>query len=390
MKKITLAFSLLLTMSLQSQTLVSAYKERVDMALQTNINTYLQEFASFGIKRTGTAANTSALNWIKGKYESFGYNASQIQEDPFTFGTTNSKNLVVTKIGTKYPNTFVIVCGHFDTVTGPGVNDNGSGTSAILEAARILKDIPTEYSIKFIHFSGEEQGLYGSTHFANNVVFSNGVRQFDIKLVFNLDQVGGKQGNNNSSIKCEKDTSGQTTNNAASAAVTQELAVCTSLYSPLQTVISNAYSSDYMPFENNGEIITGFYENTRSNTEHTVNDTYANVDKTFVFNVTKAAIGAIQHFAIATSETLATVDCTVEQMFQSLKIAPNPAREKLNIQFTNSALKNFDIEITDANGKMLIKKKNSSTIDVSKLLPGVYFVTVTIDGASETRKVFIK
>jgi aminopeptidase YwaD len=51
----------------------------------------------------------------------------------------------------------VIICGHYDTIT-VRVSDNGSGTSIILEAARILKDVPTEYSIKFIHFSGEEQG----------------------------------------------------------------------------------------------------------------------------------------------------------------------------------------------------------------------------------------
>ena len=41
-----------------------------------------------------------------------------------------------------------------------------------MEIARILKDVPTEYSIKFIHFTGEEQGLLGSKNFVTNVVNS--------------------------------------------------------------------------------------------------------------------------------------------------------------------------------------------------------------------------
>ncbi|WP_435525179.1 M28 family peptidase [Chryseobacterium indoltheticum] len=72
------------------------------------------------------------------------------------------------------------------------MSDNGSGTAILLEAARILKDVPTEYSVKFIHFSGEEQGLVGSNHYVNNVVFSNNVRQLNLKVVFNIDQVGAK------------------------------------------------------------------------------------------------------------------------------------------------------------------------------------------------------
>ncbi len=84
------------------------------------------------------------------------------------------------------------------------MSDNGSGTSILLEAARILKDVPTEYSIKFIHFSGEEQGLKGSYHYADNIAYQGSIRNLDIKLVFNIDQVGGQIGNNNTTITCEK------------------------------------------------------------------------------------------------------------------------------------------------------------------------------------------
>ncbi|SIP88176.1 aminopeptidase YwaD [Chryseobacterium sp. RU37D] len=389
MKKLTtLLFISLTTYSFQAQSFIQAYKNRADQVSQTNITTMLQEFESMGVKTTGSAANTTALNWLKTKYQSYGYTAGQISEDPFTFGgNISSKNLIITKQGTTYPNTYVIICGHYDTVTGPGVSDNGSGTSIILEAARILKDIPTQYSIKFIHFSGEEQGLEGSGHYADNIVFQNNVRQLDIRLVFNLDQVGGKIGNNNNAIKCESDQSGLTSNDAQSLAFTQQLANCTTLYSPLGTVMSNAYSSDYIPFEQNGDIITGFYENIRSHNEHTINDTFANVDPTYVFNVGKAAVGALQHFAVATT-VLGTHDAVANSL-ESVKIYPNPAKDILNVELPND-IKNFNLEITDLSGRLILNKENGKKINVSGITNGTYLCTIKANNKKAIRKIIIE
>jgi aminopeptidase YwaD len=387
-KLTTFLFLSLTTYSLQAQSLVQAYKNRADQVSQTNITTILQEFGNLGVKTTGSTANTDALNWLKSKYLSYGYAASQMSEDSFTFGSNvNAKNLIITKTGTVYPDTYVIICGHYDTITGPGVSDNGSGTSIILEAARILKDIPTEYSIKFINFSGEEQGLLGSNHYANNVVFQNGTRQLNVRLVFNIDQVGGKLGNVNTAIKCESDQSGQTGNNAASLSFTQQLATCTTLYSPLQTVMSNAYSSDYMPFEANGDIITGFYENIRSYNEHTVNDTFANVDPTYVFNVGKAAVGALQHFAVATTSLLGTNE-TAANTLELIKIYPNPAKDFLNIELPKD-VKNFNLEITDLNGRLILTNENETKINVSGLVNGAYLCTIKANDKVAVRKIII-
>jgi aminopeptidase YwaD len=378
--------------SFNAQTLIQAYKNRADLVSQPNITANLQDFSNLGVKTTGSVNNANTLAWIKGKYTSYGYSASQIVEDPFTFGSTSSKNLVVTKTGTVYPNKYVIICGHYDTVTGPGTSDNGSGTSAILEVARILKDVPTEYSIKFIHFSGEEQGLYGSSHYANNVAYQSGVKKLDIKLVFNLDQVGGQSGNVNTKIICEKDTGGQSGNNAASKTITDQLAACTTLYSPLQTSISNAYSSDYMPFEQKGYVITGFYEYTRSYNEHTVDDTFANVDPVYVFKVTKAAVGAMQHFATASS-TVAAVSSAREKpvkTLESIKMYPNPVKDILTIEVPDSNTKSFTVEITDLTGKSVLKEENKTQVNVSSLINGVYLCTVKTENTSVTRKIMIE
>ncbi|PQA93074.1 leucyl aminopeptidase [Chryseobacterium shigense] len=394
MKKTITILSVLLAVSAsKAQSFIQAYQDRANLVSQTNITTNLQQFSNLGIKTTGSANNANALTWIKNKYISYGYSASQIVEDPFTFGSTSSKNLVITKTGTVYPNKYVIICGHFDSINGPGVNDNGSGTSIILEAARILRNVPTEYSIKFIHFSGEEQGLRGSTHYVNNVAYQNGVRVLDIKLVFNLDQVGGVMGNNNNTVYCDQDQAGPTSNNAAAAAVTQQLRNCTALYSPLQTAVDPAEDTDYIPFERKGEIITGFFERIRSTYPHTSNDTFANTDPVYIFKIGKATVGALQHFAVATSASslvMKTKEAVSAHSLESVSIYPNPSKDTVNIELPDTSIKDFSFEITELSGKVLLKKNNETKINVSGLPEGAYMGIIKADGQTAVRKILIE
>ncbi|MBO9691246.1 M28 family peptidase [Chryseobacterium sp.] len=388
MKKITTFLCTALIMqSIGAQSFIQAYKDRADMVTQANITSNLQEFANLGIKTTGSTANANTLTWIKNKYLSYGYNASQIEESPFTFGSTSSKNLIITKTGTLYPNKYVIICGHFDTIYGPGVNDNGSGTSIILEAARILKNVSTEYSIKFIHFSGEEQGLKGSSYYVNNVVYQGGVRKLDIKLVFNLDQVGGVKGNNNNTVYCDEDQGGLSSNNAASAAVTQQLRNCTALYSPLQTAVDPAADTDYIPFEQKGEVITGFFERIRSSYPHSSKDTFTNMDPVYVYNIGKATVGALQHFAAA-STTMSKA--ASKNALETAKIYPNPAQNILNIELPDSRETNFSFEISNSIGRTMLKVNNERKIDVSRLPNGVYIGVLKVGDQTLVKNIMIE
>lgn len=296
-KLITTALLVLWITPSKAQVFIRKYQDRVDQVSKANITANLQSFEKLGVKTTGSAENDNALEWIRKQYLSYGYQEDQITEDPFSIGKQKSKNLIITKKGTVYPDQYIIVCGHFDSINGPGVNDNGSGTSIILEAARILKDAPTGYSIKFIHFSGEEQGLYGSRHYVNEVVYTGKRRNIDIKMVLNLDQVGGKKGMFNDTVFCDEDRDGSSKNNAASAQATRELMKCTALYSPLKADTDPAEDSDYISFEKKGEVITGFFEYLRSDLPHTQDDTFANTDVMYVYNIGKATVGALQHFA---------------------------------------------------------------------------------------------
>ncbi len=391
-KRTILSFILISSVQIsKAQTFIQAYKDRVEQISQANINSSLQEFEALGVKRTGTTQNTNAFNWIKNKYTSFGYSTSDFFEHSWTASGYSSKNLIVTKTGTLYPNKFVIVCGHFDSINGPGTNDNGSGTSIILELARILKDVPTEYSIKFIHFSGEEQGLLGSSRYVSQIV--NGTSpKMDIKVVVNLDQVGGLKNKINNKLYHDKDQSSPTSNNSAAATAVQELANCTLLYSPLSVEYDNAENTDYVPFQQNGEVITGYfeYEGGYNNPYvHTANDLYANMDPVYVFNIGKAAIGAVQHFAVASTTALAVEESSISKKMESVEFYPNPASKVLNLKIDNN-IKTFKVEITDVSGKHILNSENQSQIDITTLKPGVYFARVISADQQSTRKIIVQ
>lgn len=353
----------------------------VDQVQASRIETNLTSFVNFGEKELGSTAANNAFNWLKGLYQSWSYTSIE-QQAVNAFGQTGY-NLIVTKTGTTYPNTYIVVDAHYDTLNGPGANDNGSGTVVLLEMARILKDIPTEYSIKFIHFTAEEWGLVGSRKYVEDIVIP---QNLDIKLVFNIDQVGGVAGEVNNKINCERDESQPNSNNSASHYATNELKNLMELYSNLETNISNAYGSDYVPFQEEGYVITGLYEYNESPYPHSSQDTMDRVDLDFILEVAKGSLGAVSYFAKAFDNM-----ATVENQQISFQILPNPAGDKVEIQHSFSG--NVQVQLTDLNGKVLLNQgfdRNKFQLNTTHFPNGIYLVQLIQNGKISTEKLIIQ
>lgn len=96
----------------------------------------------------------------------------------FTTSTQGIYDNVVGELtGTTRPEEIFIIGAHYDTTTGnprPGGDDNGSGTAAIVELARILSQYQFESTIRLIGFNTEEDGLKGSSNYVSNVVIPGG------------------------------------------------------------------------------------------------------------------------------------------------------------------------------------------------------------------------
>ncbi len=98
-----------------------------------------------------------------------------------------TSNVIAEKTG-KNDDNVVMAGGHLDSVfEGPGINDNGSGSAALLEAAEQLANIKPQNTMRFAWWGAEESGLIGSTNYVNGLSQAEKDR---IALYLNFDMVG--------------------------------------------------------------------------------------------------------------------------------------------------------------------------------------------------------
>ncbi|MBM7714908.1 hypothetical protein JOC94_001880 [Bacillus thermophilus] len=142
-----------------------------------------------GPRVTGTEQEKQAAQYIKTEFEKMGYEVST-QEFDIRGGQKSQNVIAVNKPkGISNPE-LVYVTAHYDSVSrSPGANDNGSGTSTMLELARAMKHLETTKEIRFVAFGAEEIGLVGSRYYVGQLPAGDIERSI---ANFNLDMVGTK------------------------------------------------------------------------------------------------------------------------------------------------------------------------------------------------------
>ena len=104
----------------------------------------------------------------------------------------SGRNITADITGIVHPERIWLVGGHLDSTstvpysTAPGADDNASGTAATLALAEILHDLHFADTIRFVHFTGEEQGMWGSKVYARDLQISGA----QVMGYINLDMIG--------------------------------------------------------------------------------------------------------------------------------------------------------------------------------------------------------
>jgi len=184
-----------------------------------SLKSYDHTLVSFGTRQTmsDTVSSTrgigAARRWIISKFNSFSAVDPdfKVYEDEFTLNNVPRIN-IPTKLVNVYGilwgkegenGRYIIISGHMDsrctdimnyTSDAPGADDDGSGVSLSIEAARVFtaNHFKPNANIIFMCFDGEEQGLYGSEHFASDARKKN----MSIIADLNNDIVGAVRGGN--------------------------------------------------------------------------------------------------------------------------------------------------------------------------------------------------
>jgi len=121
----------------------------------------------------------------------------------------------------------------------------------------------------------------------------------------------------------------------------------------LLTEISFAYSSDYMPFQANENIITGLFEKNQSPHPHTPTDNIGNMDVNYVYEITQATIGASLYFAVAHQFDVGIESSTT---ISRIQVYPNPAKEQLTVNLGNLPLENTTLQLINIVGEIVLEK----------------------------------
>src|SRR5438093_13177189 len=184
-----------------------------------NIERTIRKLVSFGTRNTLSDQNDpnrgigAARDWLYSEFQKAAAESGgrmtvekQTFEQPRAARVpqpTMLTNIVATLKGTQAESSsrVYVVSGHYDSMCSsptdakcdaPGANDDASGTAAVLEMARVMAKYQFDATIIFMTVPGEEQGLFGAIHFAEEAKKSN----MDIEAMFTNDIIRSSFGGN--------------------------------------------------------------------------------------------------------------------------------------------------------------------------------------------------
>ena len=222
MKKLFILTAFLLSINiLSAQTTIVRDPEIEAMVKEVNpdsLQSYIRAMVAFGTRSTVSSTSDkkkgigAARNWVLATFNRFAAASGgrlTAFVDTSTYAGDGKRvktdislgNTVATLKGTDpNDNRIFIISGHLDsrridvmdgTNDAPGANDDGSGSAAVIECARVMSRHAFPATIIFVTVSGEEQGLLGSTYMAKKARSQN----WNIEAVLNNDIMGSNNSN---------------------------------------------------------------------------------------------------------------------------------------------------------------------------------------------------
>jgi hypothetical protein len=181
-----LAFSVAKPPALQAPNLPPAFDGPTAASLATDLASRYPD------RRPGTPGAAGAAAWFRRQLEPYGFD---VRTDRFTATIRGHRetlvNLVAEKVGLS-PGEIVVMAHRDDSGAGTGLNNNASGTAALVELARsyaptaAAQRVSLPYSLVFVSTDGSAAGARGAAHFAAEPQ----TRQ-NVLAVVNLDSIGG-------------------------------------------------------------------------------------------------------------------------------------------------------------------------------------------------------
>ena len=307
----------------------------VSQVSEANITATLKKLESFQTRNIYSSQDDpqhgigAARRWIRSQFQSYSprlavsFDEHGIKAFGRVYKDVKIDNVVAILPGTTEPRQRVIIGAHYDSIDmiykdangkrildpeatvaalAPGVTDNGSGTAAVLELARVMSQYRFRKTIVFIAFAGEEYGLLGSSTYAQAAKERGDV----IEAMLNNDLIGsyargdGAKGNRRVNIY-SKDPE-----DSSSRELARYVREAAGRYLPEMDVNlifrhdRFGRGGDHSPFNANGYAavrVTTPFENFTN--QHTASDTFENTSPAYTTFVAKVNAAALASLALA-------------------------------------------------------------------------------------------
>ncbi len=389
---------------MQNKTLApdTLIQKMVAAVSQDSIQSFIMRLQRMYTRYATTDSNKIvAVNWIRNKLLSYGLDSVYFQY----FNNNYGPNVVGVRKGFLYPTMkrYCLIGGHLDDVPysgyAPGADDNASGTVAMIEAARVMKDYLFENTVYYVAFNAEELGLYGSDSFATRAWRNNDT----IFGVLNYDMIGYV-------------TPANPNRDTMNAHYTTAVPNCSLFVCQFFQAVADTYtqlkirrvrntgtsgSSDHASFWKRGYKALLGIERVLTPAYHTIGDTigphlYTNCGVNhlpFATKVIQTGVAALAKLAVPIHSSVVVEE---HRTGNNIELAVFPTiGNRFTINIPDYANGRANISIYNALGRCVceIEQEGSSNIiwaghdNAGNLLPsGVYFVTMRTTERSLTRR----
>lgn len=258
-----------------------------------SIDANVIELEAFVTRSAQTPNCFQAGRWLERRFQSFGVDSIFVQQWTVAY----APNVVAVIQGRRRPHRVVLIGGHYDSrsssFSAPGADDNASGTSCVLECARVLAGQQFDCTVEFAAFSAEEIGLVGSNAYAAHF---NATADTLIAMI-NVDMIGYLAPQDRRDL----DLIGS----GANGGLRDLAASTTARYVPSLPTVPGAYpanaTSDVASFWNRGYPAIAFFEDSDASSPflHTPDDTYLTSynDPELALLCTRAAVALLATLA---------------------------------------------------------------------------------------------
>jgi hypothetical protein len=367
----------------------------------TNFMSTWQALEDFVTRYTLAPENELATQWILDQFVSFGLDA----EFHTYYQSGQRRNVIATLPGVGDPTKIVYVTSHLDAVTSnpyscaPGADDNGSGTAAVIEVARVLSEREFEYTVKFACFNGEEQGLIGSGEYVDDIAAAGE----DVVAVFNMDMIAYR-----GTDPAPPDLIIYTDFQSQSVAMALSNAIDTYLPGAIDPVVVNQAmgASDHASFWNYGYPAVLVIEEEAWGGDfcpwyHSCQDVIAQYPTDYVVDCARAVLAATAEVSGAV-DVVTAPDAASPTAARLLAARPAPARSGTVFSFELPAADSAELILYGVSGRrvrtvargrfdagshsFVWDGRDDRGLDVA---PGVYFYRLTTRDASHAKRLVV-